>query len=212
MRIPFLARYQNQESATNLPLPKPLSLDAFCAQMAPHLFGKPKKASHIFTHSDIPPQAFQYPNDHSVDSMRLDEPSVDFMRLEESCSAQWCPVVHMDKDGEPSPLGGDPFPKPNVPDNTVGHVSKTSGYVFNTPQTNSAAHVPNTNMSLVNDDTHTSVIRIYTKQYSKIGVSLTVYHQKHQSPMPMHSAKHLKTCLLLIAIPPIVGRRRRRTI
>ena len=33
----------------NLPLPKPLSLDAFCAQMAPHVFGKPKKASHIFT-------------------------------------------------------------------------------------------------------------------------------------------------------------------
>ena len=97
----------------NLPLPKLLSLDAFCAQMAPHIFGNPNQASHILTHlshSDMPFRAFMHPDDPSVDFMRLDESSVDFMRpeepseafvrLEEPCRAQWCPLVLTSRDGE----------------------------------------------------------------------------------------------------------------
>ena len=85
----------------NLPLPKPLSLDAFCAQMAPHIFGNPNKASHILTHSDMPFRAFMHPDDPSVDFMRLDEPSVDFTRLEEPCAAHCRPVAPTGEDGEP---------------------------------------------------------------------------------------------------------------
>ena len=58
----------------NLPLPKPLSLDAFCAQMAPHIFGNPNKASPALAHPDEPFRALS----------KLKKPSVDFVRLEES--------------------------------------------------------------------------------------------------------------------------------
>ena len=47
------------------------------------------------------------------------------------------------------------------PDNTIGPVLKISGYVFNTLQTNSAAHVPNTNMNLINEDTHFRDLDLY---------------------------------------------------
>ena len=46
-------------------------------------------------------------------------------------------------------------------DNTVGPVPKISGYVFNTLQTTSAAHVPNSNMNLINDDTHICGLNLY---------------------------------------------------
>ena len=63
----------------DLPLPKPMSLDASCAQMAPH--SNPNKATYISTHSDMPFRAFPHPNNPSVDFMRLDEPSVDTIDL-----------------------------------------------------------------------------------------------------------------------------------
>ena len=53
------------------------------------------------------------------------------------------------------------FPKPNGLDNPVGPVPKISGYVLNTLQTNSAAHVPNTNMNLINEDTHVCDLNLY---------------------------------------------------
>ena len=115
--------------------------------MAPHVFGKPKKASHIFTHPDVPPRAFLYPEDPLVDFTRLGEPLVDSMRLEEPRCAVLREVARRDKDGELRPLMAAPFPKPDGPDNTVGPVPKTSGYVFNTLQRNFAAHVPNTKMN-----------------------------------------------------------------
>ena len=40
------------------PLPKPLSLDVFCVQMALHIFANPDKPSYTFTHPDMLPQTF----------------------------------------------------------------------------------------------------------------------------------------------------------
>ena len=54
-----------------------------------------------------------------------------------------------------------PPPKPTGLDNTVGPVPKTSGYVFNTLQSNSAAHAPNTNRNLINEDTHICDLNLY---------------------------------------------------
>ena len=92
---------------------------------------------------------------------RLDESSVDFMRLEESWGDYGCLLVTTGKAPEPG-SGATPYPpKPTGLDNTVGPVPKISGYVFNTLQTNSAAHVPNTNMNLINEDTHICDLSLY---------------------------------------------------
>ena len=66
-----------------LPLPKPLSLDAFSAQMAPHLFGNPDKALHDSAHPDILCQALPHLGEPLVDFKQLGVPSVDFMRPDE---------------------------------------------------------------------------------------------------------------------------------
>ena len=135
----------------NLLLAKPLSLDASCAQMAPHIFGNPNKTSHILAHPNMPPRAFTHPNDSSVDFMWLDEP----------CEAQWCPLVLTGRDGEPRPIVAAPSPNPNGLDNTVDPVPKISGYVFNTLQAKSAVHVPKTNMNLINEDKHICDLNLY---------------------------------------------------
>ena len=54
----------------------------------------------------------------------------------------------------PRTLGARFRPKMDGLDNTVGLVPKISGYVFNTHQRNSAAHVPNTNMNPIYEGTH----------------------------------------------------------
>ena len=60
------------------------------------------------------------------------------------------------------------FPKPTGLDNTVGPVPKISGYVFNTLQTNSAAHVPNTNMNPINEDTHFCDLNLYQTIFQNV--------------------------------------------
>ena len=72
----------------------------------------------------------------------------------DSCGDLWSHLPLPDGATDPRSNVAAPFPKPNVLDNTVGPVPKISGYVFNTLQINSAAHVPNTNMNLINEDTH----------------------------------------------------------
>ena len=158
----------------NLTLPEPLPLDAFCAQMAPHIFGNPNKALHDSAHPDMLCQAlprlgelsvdfmrrgepsvdYMRPGELSVDLMRLEEPLVDFKRLNEPSRA-------FSRDKEPRSHWAVPSPKLTGLDNTVGPVPKISGYVFNTLQTNSAAHVPNTNMNLINEDTHICDLNLY---------------------------------------------------
>ena len=59
-------------------------------------------------------------------------------------------------------------PKTDGLDNTVGPVPKISGYVFNTLQTNSAAHVPNTNMNLINEDTHICDLNLYQTIFQNV--------------------------------------------
>ena len=118
----------------HLPLPRPLSIDAFCEQMAPHIFKNPREPLHIFTHPDMPSRT----PTHSVDP----------------CGTLWKPVDLWDKDMDPRSLGARLRPTTNGLDNTVGHVPKILGNVFNTLQTNSAAHVLNNNMNPINEDTH----------------------------------------------------------
>ena len=65
------------------------------------------------------------------------------------------------RDGELRSLEAVPFPKLTGLDNTVNPVPKISGYVFNTLQTNSAAHVLNTNMNPINEDTHICDLNLY---------------------------------------------------
>ena len=125
----------------HLPLSRPLSLDAFCAQMAPHNFRNPDNLLHIFP----------YP----------DKPSADFTRSEEPSSGHSCPFMFTHRAREPRSHEAAPFPNPNGLDNTVGPVPKISGYVFNTLQTNSDAHVPNTNMNPINEDTHFCDLDLY---------------------------------------------------
>ena len=115
--------------------------------MAPNIFVNPNQASHIITHPDMPLQASPYP----------EEPSVDLMRLEEPCGDTGSYLELIGEATEPRPNGAAPFPNPNRLDNTVGPVPKISGYVFNTLQTNSATHVPNTNMK----DTHICDLNLY---------------------------------------------------
>ena len=93
--------------------------------------------------------------------------------------AQWCPVVLTGREGEPRPLKAAPFPNLNGLDNTVGPVPKISGYVFNTLQTNSAAHVPNTDMNLINEDTHNCDLNLYETILVVTGTDL--YHIENVS-------------------------------
>ena len=112
----------------DLPLPKPLSLDAFSAQMAPHIFGNPVKASHVQTRSDMPFRAFTHSDTPSVDFMRLDEPSVDLIRpdeppvdttrLDKLCAAKWRLVPSTGGQGASGSQVTPSFPKPDGPDNT----------------------------------------------------------------------------------------------
>ena len=69
---------------------------------------------------------------------------------------------------EPRPCVAAPLPKPTGLDNTVGPVPKISGYVFNTLQTNSAAHVPNTNVNLINEDTHICDLNLYETIFQNV--------------------------------------------
>ena len=97
--------------------------------------------------------------------MRLDEPSVDTTRLDKPCAAQWSLVPPTGEHGELSSLKAVPFPKLTGLDNTVGPVPKISGYVFNTLQTNSAAHVPNTNMNLIKEGIHICDLNLYETMF-----------------------------------------------
>ena len=100
--------------------------------------------------------------------MRLEEPSEALGRLKEPCGAQWCPLVLTSREGEPSPLVDAPFQKSTGLDNTVGPVPKISGCVFNTLQTNPAAHVPNTNTNLINEDTHFCDLNLYQTIFQNV--------------------------------------------
>ena len=106
---------------------------------------------HIFTHPDMPSQTFP----------SLDKPPVDFMRLNKRLYDHACPFILRSEETPPRSMGARLRPKTDGPDNTVGPVPKISGYVFNTLQTNSAAYVPNTNMNLVNEDTHICDLNLY---------------------------------------------------
>ena len=113
----------------------------------------------------MPPQTFLSLYEPSVDFTRLDEPSVDFMRLEEPLGDHWFSLVLTS--GAPETRSNEvaPFPKTLGPDNTVGPVPKISGYVFKTLQTNSAAHVPNTTMNPLNEDTHFCDLNLYETKF-----------------------------------------------
>ena len=122
-------------------MPRPLSLDAFCAQIAPHIFADPNEPSANLAHRKEPSANTKYPDKPSAD--------VTYLRLLK------------DWDRAPRSNEAAPFPKTLGPDNTVGPVPKISGYVFNTLQTNSVAHVPNTNGNLMNEDTHICDLNLY---------------------------------------------------
>ena len=66
----------------HLPLPRPLSLNVFSAQMARHIYSNPDKPSHIATHPDMPPYTSTHPA----------EPS----------PTLWCLVVHRFYEAAPS--------------------------------------------------------------------------------------------------------------
>ena len=91
------------------------------------------KPSHIFTHPDMASQAFTHPV--------------------ESLTNLKCPLVLPSRASPPRSRGARLLSKTDGPDNTIGLVPAASVYVFNTLQTNSAAHVPNANTNPVNEDT-----------------------------------------------------------
>ena len=108
---------------------------------APHIFGNSDDPSHIFIHPDMPSQTLINPVEPSPTLWNLLEP--------------------LDRDTEPRSNEAVPSPKTPGPDNTVGPIPKISGYVFNTLQTNSAAHVPNTNINPINEDTNFCGLNLY---------------------------------------------------
>ena len=83
------------------------------------------------------------------------------MRLEDLCSDQCRHLEPIGEAKELRSLEAAPSAKPNGLDYTVGPVPKISRYVSNTLQTNSAAHVPNTNMNPINEDTHFCDLNLY---------------------------------------------------
>ena len=139
--ISLLALYLNPQNAIS--------------QMAPHIVTTPDKPSHIFTHPDMLPQAFPSP-------LRA------LKSLQATIHAYLCLHIGLRSLG-PRPLFPQKrsrfFPKTNGLDNTVGPVPKISGYVFNTLQSNSAAHVPNTNMNPIDEDTHFCDLDLYETIY-----------------------------------------------
>ena len=125
----------------HLLLPRPLSLDAFCAQMAPHIFPNLDEPPHVTSRSDMPPKAFMLPV----------EPLTDFDRS----------LMLISRARPLRSHGARLLPKTDGFDNTVGPVPTASGYVFNTLQTNSAAHVMNTNENTERNDTHICDLDLY---------------------------------------------------
>ena len=105
------------------------------------IIGKSDNPSHIFSCPDMPSHAHWYPKKGSATFIY--------------------PLVPISRDPAPNAYEAAPSPKINILDNTVGLVPKISGYVFNMLQTNSAAHVPNTNMNLINKDTHIYDLDLY---------------------------------------------------